>query len=255
MRLRQLTLGLALALGVVAGAGAQTSEDVTVTLDPALAGKPSRLSVEASGEAASSGQELPRSLSLFIARGFRIDPRSRAKRCSEEQRMDTSCPAQSRVATGSLQGSATFLGQTYPFSATIEAFLAPRADPGDIAGVAIVVREQSTGRSGSGRGRLLRVADDGPYGIELRFEEIPQVDVPQGVSVKLDRLELSVEASRTVRLKRRRGNRRRANRPRRTRRYHLIRNPPTCSGAWPYQARVTFPSSELVREGSVACSG
>jgi hypothetical protein len=248
MRLRRILLGFAAALVLSTAVGAQSAEDVTVTLDPAAAGKPSRLTVVASGEATSSGQEQPQSLSLFIARGFKVDPRSRAKRCSEQQRLDLSCPAESRVATGTAQGSATFFGQTFPFSATIEAFLAPRAQPGDIAGVAVVVREQSSGRTGSGKARLLRTGDSGPFGIELRFDEFPAADVPAGVTVKLDRLELSVKASRRVRVKRPR-------RKPRYRRYHLIRNPRECSGSWPFQARVQFPSSELVRDGSVACTG
>ena len=159
-----------------------------------------------------------------------------------------SCPAKSRVATGSAQGSATFFGQTFPISITIEAFLAPKVDPGDIAGVAIVAREQSTGRGGSGTGRLLPLVG-GPFGLELRFDEIPTGEVPAGVTVQLDRLDLTVTASRTVRLKRKRKGK-----PRRKRTYHLIRNPGACSGAWPYQARVVFPSSELVRDGSVACT-
>ena len=249
MRPRRLLLGLAAALVLSTAASAQLAEDVAVTLDPAVAGKPSRLTVVASGEATSSGQEQPQSLSLLIARGFKVDPRSRAKRCSEQQRLDLSCPAESRVATGTAQGSATFFGQTFPFSATIEAFLAPRAQPGDIAGVAVVVREGSSGRSGSGKGRLLRTDGSGPFGIELRFEEFPAVDVPAGATATLERLELSVKASRTVRIKRtrRKGARKRT--------YHLIRNPRECSGSWPYQARVQFPSSELVRDGSVACTG
>jgi len=249
MRPRRILLGFAAALVVSTVAGAQSAEDVTVTLDPAVAGKASRLTVVASGEATSSGQEQPQSLSLLIARGFEVDPRSRAKRCSEQQLMDLSCPAESRVATGTAQGSATFFGQTFPFSATIEAFLAPRAQPGDIAGVAVVVREQSSGRSGSGKGRLLRTGGTGPFGIELRFDDFPAADVPAGVTVKLDRLELSVKASRSVRVKR--GRRKRSRRVR----HHLIRNPRECSGSWPYQTRVQFPSSELVRDGSVACTG
>jgi len=231
-------LFLVVCLALPAAASGQASGDVKVTLDPAVAGKPSRLSVVASGQATSSGQESPKSVSLLITRGFQIDPLSRAERCSAEQA---------------------------DFTATIEAFLTPKVQPGDIAGVVVQVREPKSGRQASIQGRLLTVSDNAAFGDELRFENFDSMQqaLPPGASARLDRLELSVEAHRTVRktrtVKRRvrtSHGRTRVVRRRKVsvKRYDLITNPRTCTGAWPYQVRVTFPSSQMVRDGSVPCS-
>jgi hypothetical protein len=257
---------LAAALALPAAAAAQVAGDVNVTLSPPVAGKAARLSVTATGQATSTGQQPPKSISLFVARGFRVDPRARGEVCTDEQRKALRCPAASRIASGSAEGEATFLLQRFPFRATIEAFLMRRLQPGDVAGVAFALR--ASGRQSSGRGRLLRVGGSGPFGLELRFDELPSFQVPVGASAQLTRFELTVGANRTVR-ERRRIKRRaqkkaltRKQRRRKRRRYRivrvrhdLIRNPATCPGSWPFQLRVAFPSApEVVRDGSVTCS-
>ncbi len=252
-------------MALPATALAQSSGDVSVTLTPNVAAKPARLAVTASGEAVGSGQEVPKSLSVLIVRGLKADPRSRAIRCSSEQASAFSCPADSRVGTGLAQGEVSFppFG-TFPFTASVEAFLAPRAQAGDIAGVVVQARESSTGRQATLRGRLLRVPS-GPFGVELRFEnfDLGAGAAPQGASAKLTRFELSVEAQRTVRrvrvvrrrVKTRHGTVVKRRRVVRRRRFNLITNPPTCGGTWPYQLRASFPSSpDVVRDGSVACT-
>lgn len=262
--MRWRLLAAACLVAVPATALAQSPADVSVTLTPNAAGKPARLAVTATGDALGSSQQAPKSLSLQIARGLKVDPRSRSARCSAEQAKSFSCPVKSRVATGSAEGEVSFppFG-TFPFSASVAAFLAPRAQAGDIAGVVVQVREASSGRQAMVRGRVLPVAS-GPYGVELRFEDFDPGDqaAPPGASVKLTRLALSAEAQRTVRrvrilrrrIKTRRGTRVKRVRVVRRRRYSLITNPRTCTGAWPYRLRATFPSSsEVVREGSVPC--
>jgi hypothetical protein len=254
---------LAVGLAFPAGAEAQ-STDVTVTLTPPTAGKPSRLSVVARGGAVSAGQEAPKSVSLFIARGFKLDPRARKRRCTAEQARSYSCPLASRVATGSAQGTATVPAfGTFQFTATIEAFLTPRVQPGDIAGV--VVQASGNGRRTSIQGRVVPVAGTGPFGAKLLFENFnyPAQQAPPGSSAKLDRFDLSVSAKRKVRkvrivkrrVRTRHGVRIKRRRKVRIRRYYLIRNPRTCTGSWPYQLRATFPTRpEYVRDGTVPCS-
>ena len=264
--MRSITALAALAAALVAPAGALAQEgEVKVSLDPAAAGKASRLSLEASGRAVSSGQQSPRSVSVFVAHGFRFDSRARGARCNEEQRRRLDCPAASRIGGGFAEGEATFLLQKFPFRATIDVFLGDKAERGDVAGIVVVVREPRSGRSGSGRGRLLRSGDPG-FGHELRFDNLPAAQAPPGASAELKRLSLTIGANRTVRRKRtirrrrtvrRRGKRRRVIRKRRVvrkRRYNLIRNPATCPGSWPYRVRVSFQGSETVRDGSVPCS-
>ena len=240
-------------LGVPASAAAQVSGEVNVRLDPARAGKASRLSLEAGGSAVSAGQQAPRVVSLFITRGFRLDPRARATTCSEEERRRLVCPAASRIGAGAADGEATYLLQRFAFRVTFDVFLAEKAQRGDVAGIAVVAREEQSGRSGSGRGRVLRSGDPA-FGYELRFDSLATSQAPPGATVDLRRLALEIGAHRTVRRKRtvrRRGTRRRVVRKRR---YDLIRNPRTCVGSWPYRVRATFHDSEAVRDGSVACS-
>ena len=258
---RRLLLPLAMLLAFPASAAAQG--EVTITLTPPSPGKHTRLGLRASGDALSSGQQAPKSVSLFIARGFKLDPRARAGRCKAEQARAFDCPVTSRVATGSAEGEVTLPPfPAYRFTATVEAFLAPRAQPGDIAGV--VVLAQASGRRATINGRLLPVAGSGPFGAELRFEnfDAAQQQAPVGASAKLTRFDLSVEARRRVRkvrvvrrrVRTRHGTKVRRRRKVRIRRYYLITNPPTCAGSWPYQLRATFPSNpEFVRDGSVPC--
>jgi hypothetical protein len=263
VRARYLIATLVVCLALPAGAAAQTQGDVNVRLTPNAAGKASRLSLEVRGQAASyTGQELPRSASLFIARGFRIDPRARATRCSRREAGTLSCPKSSRIATGNAQGQVTFAGLgTSPFTASIEAFLAPPRVRGDIAGVVAVVRAVGEARSASGR--LIPVAGPGEFGAELRFDDLNFPQPPAGTSARIDRLSLLVSAGRVVRkvkrirrrVRTRNGVRIRRLRVVKRKRYHLITNPRSCSGVWPYQLRVGFPSSpEQVRDGSVTCS-
>ena len=263
MRKRYL-LPLAMLLALPAGALAQQGQ-ATLTLTPASPGKHSRLSLRASGDAISSGQQTPKSVSLFIARGFKIDPRARHGRCTDEQARLFNCPVDSRVATGSAQGEVTLPPfPPFPFSAFVEAFLTPKAQPGDIAGVVIEGRESKTGRQAVVHGRLLPLAGGGPFGAELRFEnfDVAQQQAPPGASAKLTNFDLSVEARRRVRKVRvvrrrvhtRHGTRVRRRRKVRIRRYYLITNPTTCAGSWPYQLRATFPSNpDVVNDGSVPC--
>lgn len=246
-----------------ASAHAQASGDVAVALTPPAAAKPTRLSLQASGSALSSGQEAPKSVSLLIARGFKFDSRARAARCTSEQASAYDCPAASRVATGSAEGQATVpVFGVIPFRAAIEGFLTPKVQPGDIAGV--VVQASASGRRTSIQGRLVPVVGTGPFGAQLLFENFePAPQAPPGSSAKLDRFELTVSARRRVRrvrlvkrrVKTRHGIRIKRRRKVQIKRYYLIRNPRACTGSWPYQLRVTFPTRpEIVRDGSVACS-
>jgi hypothetical protein len=244
---------------------AQAQGDVNITLTPPNAGKHSRLSLAASGSAVSSGQQTPKSISLFITRGFVLDPRARPGRCTDDQAKAFNCPVDSRVASGTAQGEVTVPPlPAFTFSASIDAFLTAKAQPGDIAGVVILGRESRTGRQATIHGRVIPVAGNGQFGAELRFDnfDFGQQQAPPGASAKLTHFDLSVGARRRVRKVRvvkrrvhtRHGTRIKRRRKVRIRRYYLITNPHTCAGSWPYQLRATFPSGpDVVRDGSVSC--
>ena len=218
---------------------AQSQGEVRVRLVPNAAGAQSRLEVDARGQTAQSGGGSLRAVELAIARGFRFDPRSRARRCSEEQARAFSCPEESRIGRG--EATVNIRGPLLPggrsFTSTIDLFLAPRERRSDIGGVFIQAREQSTGFRASARGRLVPL-DSRRYGSALRFSFPATQPLPPGFTFTLERLTARVGASRRV------AGRRRS----------LITNPPVCPGAWPYRLRLRFSDRTVERAGAVACS-
>lgn len=247
-----------LALTAPAAASAADAPPGAVRLSPDVAGRGSELRVEIGGEALAqpSGGEQPRALSLFGARGLKIDKRAVARRCTDAQADAFDCPASSRIGDGSAQGRAEgplVPGGGFDFTASIDVYLAPARQQGDVAGVVVLVREPQSGQRFNGKGRILKVAS-GAFGSETRFEGLGGGgQLPPGVTVRLNRVELRVGARRTVRRKvtvRRNGVRRRV-----TKRftYSFLTNPRTCTGSWPYRLRVEYPSRTDDFDGSVAC--
>jgi hypothetical protein len=254
--MRRIVCAAALTLAAASTAAAQAPPPGAIQLVPNKAGKPSELRVDlGSGTLPASG-EVPSSVVLASTRGFRFDRRARAATCSGGPAESFSCPERSRIGSG----SAEFVvrGPLLPpeglaDTATIDVFLAPPPVSGDLYGVEVQVNEQRFGMRGRSVGRLVPLPS-GPFGSELRFESVGgALEPPPGYTVELKRLQLSAGAKRTVRktkVVRRNGRRKRV---RRRVTYHLIRNPSSCPGAWPYEVRLGFASGEERRPGEVAC--
>jgi len=227
-----------------------------IELVPNKAGKPSELRIDIGEGTLPSSGEVPSSVVLASARGFRFDRRARGTTCSGASAESFSCPEPSRIGRGSAEFvvRGPFLPpEGLPDSASIDVFIAPPVESGDRFGVEVQVREQRFGMQGRSVGRLVPLPS-GPFGSELRFESLGgTMQPPPGYSVELKRIQLTAGAKRTVRRTRvvRRGGKRR--RVRRRVRYHLIRNPRTCPGAWPYELRLGFASGEDRRPGEVPC--
>ena len=257
MRTTFAAAALACALtAAVSTSGAQTPPPGAVQLVPNKAGKPSELRIDLGPGSLPASGEVPRSIVLASARGFRFDRRARRETCSGAPAQDFACPEGSRIG----QGSAEFLvrGPLLPAegladTASIDVFIAPPPVSGDLFGVEVQVREQSFGVRQRGVGRLVPLPS-GSFGSELRFESVGSFELPPGYSVELRRIQLNAGAKRTVRKTRtvvRNGRRRRATR---RVRYHLIRNPRTCAGAWPYELRLGFAAGEERHPGEVPCT-
>ena len=253
----RIALFALLALAAPAAATAAEAPPGAVRLSPDLAGRASELRVEISGDAlAPAGGEQPRALSLFGTRGLKVDARAVARRCTDAQADAFDCPAASRIGAGSAQGraeGALVPGGGFDFTASIDVYLAPARQQGDVAGVVIIVREPQSGQRFNGKGRILKVAS-GAFGSETRFEGLSGGgQLPPGVTVRLNRVEMRVGARRTVRRKvtvRRNGVRRRV-----TKRftYSFLTNPRTCTGSWPYRLRVEYPGRTDDYDGNVPC--
>jgi hypothetical protein len=254
--IRSSALAFAAGALIASSAPGQPAPEGTVQLTPNTAGKPSTLSFDLNPEEMGTA-ETPQSVTLFIANGFKFDRRARAERCSDAQAQQVACPPKSRIGTGqAIVNASGFLvpGGSQDFTASIEMFLAAPASPGDLAGVVVQVSEPTTGIRRSGRGRLTRVAE-GPFGSALVFDEFPgAVQPPPGVTIDVKRVQLSVGARRRVRKVKKVRKKKKVVRKVRVRRYYLITNPPTCTGSWPFQVRVRFPSGEVVRDGAIGCS-
>lgn len=246
------------ASALVSAATATAAQTPTITLHPNVAGRQSQLTLQAEpGESMSGGQQV-KSVVLSGTRGLKVDPRSRAKRCSAKEARDFNCPEASRIGSGEVKGHASGTvvpGGRQDFTATIDSFLAPKQRTGDIAGVVFQVREPSSGTKGTTTGRIVRVAN-GPFGVELRFDDIgsTQPQIP-GVTITIDSITLHAGAKRTVVTKRRVRRHRRLVTIRRTHRYSLLTNPRTCSGLWPFRLTIGYSGrADDVRDGSAACT-
>ncbi len=254
---RYLTAGFALAiLAACPAAATAQSPSVSLGLDPNLVGRGSHLIADVRPAGASSSAEQPRSIALAAVRGFRFDPRARGGRCTPTEANEQACPASAKIGAGSVQGRASGVlvpNGSQSFTASVEIFLARAFRGGDMAGVVLQVREPSSGAKSSIRGRVVRLPE-GPYGLELRFEDFGSSASPfPGVTVTIDRIQLRAGASRVVRVRRtvRRGGRR--VRVTRRVRYHLLRNPSTCSGSWAYRLSVSYTGRDESQTGFAPC--
>ena len=241
-----LILILALGLLLAPAASAQPAFTGSASLKPNVAGKGSKLTITGSG--GSSAQSL-RSIIVAAHRGFRFDRRARAKVCTNQEADSFTCPEEARTGRGNAVVTATSaVFGTRDVNVTIDAYLGERQRAGDLAGAVLQFSEPTFGVRRSLRGRVVRVPS-GPFGIEVRFESIPDLNQP-GVTATLKSLNVTIGASRRVKVRKRVRGRRVTRRVRR----HLITNPRRCSGSWRYQVRATFASgSPLTQDGQIPC--
>ena len=233
-------------------------------MTPSTAGKPSTVYLDFDPGSLGSSAGAPRSIVLAILRGFKIDVRSRAARCSDAAAQRFQCPAASRIGSGDaiVNARSFFLpaGGT-DLTVSIAAFVARPAVAGDLASVVLLVSESRTGTRRVLRGRLVRLAR-GPFGAQLSIDVSGIAGAPAGIALTVRRFRMLVGARRTVRrvkivrtrVRTPQGTKVRRKRVVRRRRYNLITNPRTCRGTWPYQVRVAFPAQESTLTGAMTCT-
>ena len=226
MRRLALLTGLAtLALAAVAVAAGPIA---TLTVNPNTAGKPTTATLTVNPPRA--GQN-PRSITLRVARGVKVDPRSRAVKCTKPQANSNSCPAGSRIGGGKSNVTVTSNTNAFPpqkVHITTDLYLMPPLQQGDLAGSVAHFRVDETGQQGHAFGRVTKIPQ-GKYGIQTRFAKLDTaLTPPAGTKGHLDHLSLTFGAKRTVQKNGKPVT------------YHLIRNPPTCPGTWPYQVTIGY---------------
>jgi hypothetical protein len=232
----------------------------SIQLDPDAAGAQSRLAIDAQpSDSSGGGGGDARAVVLSAPRGLKVDPRSRSGRCSPDQARDFACPESSRIGHGEAKGHASGIvvpGGRQDFTATIDGFLASPKQEGDIAGVVLQFQEPQSGQRGTATGRIVPAGGDGPFGVELRFDDLggSQPQYP-GVTVTIDRITLEVGARRTVVRKRRVRRHGRRVTVRRRHRYSLLTNPPACDGgSWPFRVTTVYSDREESQDGTLACT-
>lgn len=263
MRRSPIAAGLAVAGLLAVPASAQVPGD-PVRVDPNAAGKGSHLIVDLrTSEDPKANGRAPQQAAIAATQGFKFDPRARADRCTESEAKAFNCPGNSKIGSGTADATASNGVFSQAVVADISIFLAPPANSGDAGGVVVQFRERSTGAQGSIFGRVVKLGSAGPFGLEVRFEDLSTANAaaPDGFTVRLDRLRANVGASRTEKITVccktvvRNGKKKRVRYKKKVVR-NLLRNPKTCDGTWEYQVRLRYSAAdESVRDGSFACTG
>ena len=258
MRAITITTTAALVLMLAVAAHAQ---DTTITggLTPTTPGAGTTVHIEVSGAAPEVAGSLPESVALSVQRGFLLDVRAVATRCTGTALTSGKCPAKSRIGTGqAVVSTSGLLKQDIP--ATIDVFLAAPVQSADVASAVVVI--SAVGLSRAVRTRLLAPAT-GRFGYELRLEGIATaVPTIPGVSFGLRSLSLDLGARRRAtktsykRVRVTRDGRRVTVRRKVKRRvtYNLLRNPTSCSGTWVVRLTVRVAGVDRVRDFGVPCT-
>jgi hypothetical protein len=258
--MRRITLTTTTALVLMFAASAQ-AQDTTISggLTPNTPGAGAAVHIDVSGLAPEIAGSLPESVALGLQRGFKLDVRSVATRCTGSDQASGTCPAASRIGSGhAVVSTSGFLNQDIP--ATIDVFLGDPVQAGDLASAVVVFG--AVGATRVARTRLL-VPATGPVGYELRFDGIAAaVPTIPGVRFGLRSLSLDLGAQRKVTKithKRvrvtRHGHRvtvRRKVKKRVT--YNLLTNPKTCTVAWGVRLTVRVAGADRVRDIGVPCA-
>jgi hypothetical protein len=78
-------------------------------------------------------------------------------------------------------------------TAQVQFFRADPPQPGDQGGIILYYKEPSSGFSGAGVGSI-RTTSDGNFGELIRFDKLPLPNIPPGLNITLDHLQLDIGA-------------------------------------------------------------
>ncbi|HEX8053523.1 MAG TPA: hypothetical protein VF517_11065 [Thermoleophilaceae bacterium] len=262
MRRPLAALALAAAGLLAVPAVAQVPGD-PVRVEPSTAGTSSHMIVDIHGSADPKANGRPATHAVIdLAQGFRRDLRARSERCTESRAKAFDCPGKSKIGSGTADATVSNGAISQAVVADVSLFLAPRAQSSDAAGVWLIFTERSSGSRAWIFGRLLKLGSHGPFGIEARFENFETANsaAPEGFTVRLDRIQVEVGASRTEKITvccktvRRNGKKKKVRYRKKVVR-NLLHNPKSCDGSWDYQVRIRYSATdESVRDGVMPCT-
>jgi hypothetical protein len=201
---------------VFAAIAAPAAAQGTATATPNAVRTGTSLHVELDATQPPVSGRLPTQTVLTVQKGFVLDTKAVAKRCSKAQADADACPAKSKV--GAAEVVAAYSGTD--FTVPIRLFLAKPQQAGDLAGFAAVAT--IFGSEYAVMGRVVRNPDGG-LSVIL---PTPGGDLSSFVTFKSFRSDMG--ATRVIKKRKHR------------KRHWLIRTPSTCAGTWASSAAFTF---------------
>lgn len=286
---RRLLCACVLALATAAvPADASPVPAGVAALQPNTQGAAAHLLIDAKGADAGFRQNtIPTKLGWAFEKGFGLDVTAAPEKCTVEQARKEQCPEKSRLGKGAIGVNLTGSHAT----ARIDFFRADPPQAGDQGGIILYFKEPDSGFTDAGVGSV-RAIDEGNLGEVIRFDKLPIPQLPPGVEITLDHIQLDFGATssgsepgpaaapgrRKVRLpckryKPRHGRHRKCVAYRKGLRYHLpdrgssatvraaaatsfITNPPACDGdGWTIQLQVDYrDGSAERREAQAPCA-
>lgn len=179
----------ALALAAAPAAGSPDPAGVA-TLKPATPAAGSHLLIDAKGADAGFRQnQIPTALGWAFEKGFVLDASAAPEKCTVDQAKNGQCPADSQLGAGDI-------GVDLPGShatAKLQFFRADPPNPGDQSGIILYFNDAQDGYSDAGIGSI-RQSDDPAYGELIRFDKLPLPNLPPGLNITLDHIQLDFGA-------------------------------------------------------------
>jgi hypothetical protein len=219
------------------------------------------------------------SIVFALPRGMRVDTAATTRSCRRTEALGAGCPEASRIGSGRIvYGVGGFLapGGETEVAWSLAAYLGKPIQRGDVASVVlsakllaadsvkqllVPVLGASVPSGGTATGRLVRRAS-GAYTFELRFAELPvQFAMRAPATATPTRLEFGLSAVRRIRqdfVRRIRvptatGYEIQKIPDHRLVGHDLLRAPPHCRSAWPWELRVGSPGGVVRTTGELAC--
>jgi hypothetical protein len=231
---RALATGM-LAAAVWLSAATAAHAQAVATATPNASGKASRLHWAIDGNMAPVNGLIPSSLKFSAPRGFTLNPKAVAKRCTSLQAKLDECPRRSRIGSAVMTIHVDKPSGPRDLPIKIKLYLGRKNNLLAVAFLAGV--------------RVVPGSISGLNGITVTFDPLPTPPAIPQVSYRFLGVSLNLGTHRSV-IRRMHGRRKRI-------RIDLVQNPRECaSGGWPFSSTVGLPDGTTLGLASpVTCTG
>jgi hypothetical protein len=189
-RVRCAVAALAACACFAASAAASPDPAGVASMKPDTPSAGSHLLIDAKGADAGFRQnEIPTALGWAFEKGYVLDATAAPGKCTVDQAKNGQCPADSQLGSGDI-------GVILPgdrATAKIQFFRADPPNPGDQSGIILYFNDAQDGYSDAGIGSI-RQSDDPAFGELIRFDKLPLPNLPPGLNITLDHIQLDFGA-------------------------------------------------------------